>query len=150
MHEKLLIALDEIRILKTDMKRTGETKRLLLNKNIVDKLSRNQERKFFNVNMLICKIYESLLDLEYYDFLSDDTDLLIKFSNEILNLLEIVKSTLISKQLEIKSSSFLNYLYNKDISQEQKTTIQELLNSFPTRNSSVTYKTVFTLFIFVV
>lgn len=109
----------------------------------MDKLSRIQERKFFNVNMLIAKIYECLLDSEYYEILSNDTDLLIKFSNDILNLLEMIKSTLISKQLEIKCSSFLNYLYNfQGISEEQKNTIQELLNSFPTRNSSVTYKTV--------
>jgi hypothetical protein len=92
--------------------------------------------------MLISKIYESLLDSEFYDFLSSDIDLLIKFSNDILNLLEMIKSTLISKQLEIKSSSFLNYLNDKGISEEQKNTIQELLNSFPTRNSSNTYKSV--------
>lgn len=142
MHEKLLIALDEIKILKGEIKSNAEQHRHLLNKNIVDKLSRIQERKYFNVNMLISKIYESLLDSEFYDFLSNDIDLLIKFSNDILNLLEMIKSTLISKQLEIKSSSFLNYLNDKGISEEQKNTIQELLNSFPTRNSSNTYKSV--------
>ena len=142
MHEKLLIALDEIKILKGEIKSNAEQHRYLLNKNIVDKLSRIQERKYFNVNMLISKIYESLLDSEFYDFLSNDIDLLIKFSNDILNLLEMIKSTLISKQLEIKSSSFLNYLNDKGISEEQKNTIQELLNSFPTRNSSNTYKSV--------
>ncbi len=139
----MAIALDEVRIWKTEIKKSVDQKRHLLNKNIMDKLSRIQERKFFNVNMLIAKIYECLLDSEYYETLSNDTDLLIKFSNDILNLLEMVKSTLISKQLEIKCSSFLNYLYNfQGISEEQKNTIQELLNSFPTRNSSATYKTV--------
>ena len=143
MHEKLVIALDEIKLLKIEVKKQNECKKLLLNKNIIDKLSRILERKHFNVNILIAKIYENLLDSEYYDFLSSDTDLLIKFSNDILNLLEMIKFTLVSKQLEIKCSSFLNYLFNlQDISEEQKNTIQELLNSFPTRNSSNTYKSV--------
>ena len=138
MQEKLLIAFDEIRILKTEI-----TNRQLLNKNIVDKLSRIQERKYFNVNMLISKIYESLLDSDKYNLLSNDTDLLIKFSNNILNLLEMIKSTLISKQLEIECSKLLNFLNQiQTISDEQKQTIQELLNSFPTRNSSPTYKMV--------
>ena len=148
MHEKLVIALDEIKLLKTELKKQNEPKKNLLNKNIIDKLSRILERKHFNVNILIAKIYENLLDSEYYDLLSSDTDLLIKFSNDILNLLEMIKFTLVSKQLEIKCSSFLNYLFNlQDISEEQKNTIQELLNSFPTRNSSNTYKSVICLFL---
>ena len=53
-------------------------------------------------------------------------------SNDILNLLEMIKSTLISKQLEIKCSSFLNYLYNfLGISEEQKNTIQEYVIKNP-------------------
>lgn len=143
IYEKLAIASDEIKLIKTELKGQTEVKKYLLNKNIVDKLSRLLERKYFNVNFLISKIYQSLLDSEYYSFLSNDTDLLIKFSNDVLNLLELFQNSFYSNQLEIKCSSFLNYLFSlKQISEEQKATIKDLLVSFPTRNSSQSFKTV--------
>ena len=120
-----------------------------LNKNIVDKLSRIIERKYININILIAKIFENLIATqEQIDFLSDDPDLLIKISNCILNLLENIKSTLVSKSLETKCTCFLNYLNKLDLSQQQKVYLQELLNSFPTRNHSKVYKKVNTSVLF--
>lgn len=114
-----------------------------MNKNIVDKLSRIAERNFFNINILIARIYEALLNPENYDILSDDTNLLINFSNEVLSLLETMKSTLIYRVLETRYNSFLNYLNSHDkLNAEQKATIEELLQSNIARNSSLVYQTV--------
>lgn len=136
--KKLSIALDEVKHLVDEVKQ-GNGSKYLLNKNLIDKLSRIIERKFFNVNILIAKIYDSLLETTNFSILSPNLDLLISFSNEILNLLDIVKSTNVAKSLEKKCSSFLNYLLTNsqsNLDDEQKDIIKELLNSFPNRNSS--------------
>lgn len=141
IYEKLTIALDEIKYMVNDIKTDQLKKQYLLNKNILDKMSRIIERKFFNVNILVAKIFESLLDPNNFPILSHDLNLLINFSNEVLNLLERIKSTIVSRQLEKKCSSFLNYLLALDgLSDEQRDTIMELLSNFPTRNCSVVYK----------
>ena len=142
IYEKLMIALDEIKFMVNDIKTNQNAKiRVLLNKNTLDKLSRIIERKYFNVNILIAKIYENLLDPSNFPILSEDINMLIKFSNEVLNLLESIDSTIVSKSLEKKCSSFLNYLINLEgLDSEQITTISEIINNFPTRNCSPVYK----------
>ena len=132
--EKLTIALDEIKSIVNEIKQSNNSlsqnnseinKKFLLNNNILDKLSRIVQRKFFNVNILIAKIYESLIDPNNYHMLSHDIILLINFSNEVLNLLESIKSTIVSKQLEKKCSSFLIYLLNFE---ELKTLIVSIVD----------------------
>jgi hypothetical protein len=124
----------------SDIKKSTKENKSLLNKNILDKLGRIQERRHFNVNILIAKIYENLLDPSNFDILSKDTNLLINFSNDILNLLEKIKTTNVSRPLEKRCSSFLTYLLNlSGLSEEQKEIIKELHNNFPIRNSSQTY-----------
>lgn len=142
IYEKLTIALDEIKFMVNDIRTNTQNKpKFLLNKNTLDKLSRIIERKYFNVNILIAKIYENLLDASNYPILSDEKTLLIKLSNEILNLLEGIESTIVSKSLEKKLSSFLNYLFNLEgLDGDQTSTIAELINNFPTRNCSEVYK----------
>lgn len=138
--KKLSIAYDEINFLVDEVKK-AKGKKNILNKNLIDKLSRIAERKFFNVNILIAKIYDSLLETSNFDILSNDLNLMISFSNEVLNILEIIRSTNISHNLEKKCSCFLRYLLNNpSLENEQKEIIQELYDSFPTRNSSETYK----------
>lgn len=151
IYEKLAIALDEIKFMVNDIRKSGGntlnnnnsakiSKNYLINRNIIDKLSRILERKFFNVNILIAKIFENLLDSNNFEILSNDINLLINFSNEVLNLLENIKSTIVSRQLEKRCSSFLNYLLNLEgVNEEQKVIINELLAGFPTRNSSNIY-----------
>ena len=118
-------------------------KKYILNKNILDKFSRIVERKFFNVNVLIAKIFDNLLDTENFDILSDDNNLLINFSNEILNLLDSIKSTLVAPRLNRRCYSFLDYLIKcQKLSEDQSETIKEIITNFPLRNSSETYKTV--------
>jgi hypothetical protein len=84
IYEKLTIALDEIKFMVSDIKKHPNKKAFLLNRNILDKLSRIIERKFFNVNILIAKIFENLLDANNFPILSHDSNLLINFSNDVL------------------------------------------------------------------
>ncbi len=140
--KRLAIAHDEVKFLVEEVKASNGAK-YLLNKNLLDKLSRITERKFFIVNILIAKIYESLLDASNFEVLSNDLNLLILFSNEVLNILNIVQSTNVSRNLEKKCSCFLNYLLGNTtikLEEEQKDTIKELIDSFPTRNTSEAYQ----------
>src|SRR5689334_21218026 len=90
IYEKLAIALDEIKFMVNEIKKNlnssnsnilkdSKSQKFLLNKNILDKLSRIIERKYFNVNILIAKIFESLLDPNNFTIFSNDPILLINF-----------------------------------------------------------------------
>lgn len=128
---------------KVDLK-----KKYILNKNILDKFSRVIERKFFNVNILIAKIFDNLLEPENFDILSNDYNLLVNFSNEVLNLLETIKSTLVAPRLNLRCYSFLQYLIkSKNLSEDQSESINEIITNFPLRNSSETFKNVNNIFI---
>jgi hypothetical protein len=106
------------------------------------------ERKFFNINILIAKIFDNLLESENFDILSDDFNLLINFSNEVLNLLDFIKSTLVAHRLNLRCYNFLQFLIKTNkLSQEQKESINEILENFPLRNSSETYKSVLLIII---
>ena len=118
-------------------------RKYLLNKNILDKFSRILERKFFNVNILIAKIFDNLLEPENFEILSDDFNLLINFSNEVLNLLDDIKSSLVAPRLNQRCYSFLQYLIKSNrLLEEQTESINEIIANFPLRNSSDTYKNV--------
>lgn len=118
-------------------------RKYVLNKNILDKFSRLIERKHFNVNILIAKIFDNLLEPENFDILSDDFNLLINFSNEVLNLLDDIKSTLVAPRLNQRCYSFLQFLIKSNrLSEEQMESINEIISNFPLRNSSETFKNV--------
>ena len=128
---------------KYNIVETTQKRKYVLNKNILDKFSRILERKFFNVNILIAKIFDNLLEPENFDILSDDFNLLINFSNEVLNLLETIKSTLVAPRLNQRCYSFLQYLIKSNqLSEDQKESINEIIANFPLRNSSETFKNV--------
>ena len=55
--KKLLIAYDEIKFFIKDINQSNG-KKFILNRNFLDKISRIIERKYFNVNILIAKIFE--------------------------------------------------------------------------------------------
>jgi len=123
---------------------TNAKRKYILNKNILDKFSRILERKFFNVNILIAKIFDNLLDSENFDILSNDFNLLILFSNEVLNLLDNIKSTLVAPRLNLRCYNFLQFLIKSNrLSEEQSESINEIISNFPLRNSSETYKNVY-------
>lgn len=145
--EKLTIAYDEIKFLVKDIIDHNSsvnsgltTKKFILNINILDKLRRLTERNFFCVKMVIGKIFEKLLDVENFPYLSNDADLLVRFSNEILDLLEDLRTTTTAYVLERKCLNFMNYLRQSvELNYEQIVVIDEILKSLPNRSSSDAY-----------
>lgn len=137
---KLRIALDELKfyiqeIIETNASET-KSKQTLLNSNIVDKLSRLIMRKLFYAKMIIGRIFDNLIEDNTVALLSEDTDVLIKFCNEVLNLQEEVKSTNIAYSLEKKLIKLLNYMKSlKNIDYDQETIIKDLVKNFS--NTSV-------------
>lgn len=117
----------------------------ILNYNILDKLSRLIERNYFCVKMVVGKIFEKLLDFENFKILSNDINLIIRFANEALNLIEFLKSTTTAYVLERKCLSFLDFLNKStifDISSDQYKAIDVILKSLPMKNSSEAFKNV--------
>lgn len=157
MIEKLIIAMDEIKfnvkeirdgITVSKQESKGESiiaksSKYLLNINILDKLRRILERRLFSVNIVIARIFYNLLDTNNFDILSNDLTLLVTFANEVLNLLDTIKSAKISNLLEKKCSAYLNFLmFIPNLNNEQKLIIQELIEGFPNRYSSEAFKQV--------
>jgi len=133
---------NKIEIIKEKTKNTHKNK-YILNRNILDKLSRITERKLFNVNILVSRIYDTLLESENFSILSNDFNFLINFSNEILNLLDLTRSTLLAPRLNLKCYNFLQFLIkSQNLSNEQNDQIKEIIANFPFRNSSETFKNV--------
>ena len=141
--QKVIPQADKTQAAKYTKIETIAKRKYILNKNILDKFSRIFERKLFNVNILIAKIFDNLLESENFDILSDDNNLLINFSNEVLNLLETIKSTLVAPRLNLRCYNFLQFLLKSNrLTEEQTESINEIIANFPLRNSSETYKTV--------
>ncbi len=139
--KKLSIAYDEIKFFIKEIK-TSKGKKFILNKNVLDKLNRLIGRKYFNVNILIGKIYNELLEASNFEILSNDINLLLQLSNQVINNLDIIQSINISLDLEKKCATFLNYLIEnteQNLDDEQKESLQELFNSFPSRYSSESF-----------
>ena len=139
---KLNLAFGEIHQYINDIKQSKGTKNLI-NKNILDKVNRIIERKNLNSTIILAKIFNTLLESSNYNILSNDANLLISLSNSILNILEIIYRTNIAFELEKKCSSFLNFLNtntNFTLEEEQEEIIKDLISTFPTKNSSDSYK----------
>ena len=134
MTNKLKIALDEMRFYVQDiieMNSKGKTKSFLLNPNILDKLSRLIERKLFYVKIMVGRIYEAIIEEQNIPILTESTDILIKFSNEVLNLNDEIKTTYISSLLERKLIVLLNYIKSlKNIDYDQEIVIKDLVKNF--------------------
>ena len=139
--KKLSIAYDEIKFFIKEIK-ASKGKKFILNKNVLDKLNRLIGRKYFNVNILIGKIYNELLEASNFEILSNDINLLLQLSNQVINNLDIIQSINISLDLEKKCATFLNYLIEnteQNLDDEQKESLQELFHSFPSRYSSESF-----------
>ena len=67
VYEKLSIAYSELPLYITEIKKENtqeKNKRFILNLNIIDKIGRIMERNYVNINILISKIYDILLEQE--------------------------------------------------------------------------------------
>ena len=142
VHEKLSIAYSELPLYITEIKRqnTQEKKNLfILNSNIIDKIGRIIERNYVNINILISKIFDIFLEQENLNILSDNSNILIILSNQIMTILEIIKSCYNFQELTEKSINYMTYLTdNSDrfLSQEQSDIIINLQNQLSSKLKS--------------
>ena len=133
IYEKLEISLKEIPKYIEELKKQSKIKNQvsILNSNILDKLSRIMERNYININILISKIFISLLVEENFKLLSDDSFILINLSNQIMAIIEEIKYTEYYYELIKKGINYMEYLTENSsefLSEEQTKVIGVLKN----------------------
>ena len=131
--DKLSIAYEELPNYIEEIKVKGkeQNNNFILNSNIIDKISRIIERNFININILISKMFNILLTEENIPLLSDNPTILINLSNQIMLILEIIKSCDNYNELTQKSINYMKYLITnseKYLSPEQTDIITNLQN----------------------
>ena len=142
IYEKLSIAYSELPFYITEIKKGNtqeKNKRFILNLNIIDKIGRIMERNYVNINILISKIFDILLEQENLDILSNNSNILIILSNQIMTILEIIKSCHNYQELTEKSINYMTYLTDnseKFLSQEQSEIIINLQNQLSSKLKS--------------
>ena len=130
--EKLNIAISELPLYIEETKKLNTKEKgqhFILNSNIIDKIGRIIERNYININILISKIFEILLTQENLNLLSDNSNILISLSNQIMTILEIIKSCDNIHELTEKAINYMKYLLDnseKFLSSEQAEIIQNL------------------------
>ena len=142
IYSSIVTAYNELPTYINDIKTSSLSSSSILNKNIISKLSHITQRNYFIITLQISHIYETLLDFSNFDYLSKDISLLITFSNEVLSVLDIIKTTFISPILNNKCICFLNYISQNEsftLEQDQQETIHDLINTLTHRNISESY-----------
>ena len=135
VYEKLGIAYSELPLYINEIKKQNAQEKninhFILNSNIIDKLDRLLERNYININILISKIYDIFLDKKNLNILSDNHVILINLSNQIVTILDIIKSCDNYYELTEKAINYLSYLIDnseKFLSSEQTEIITNLQN----------------------
>ena len=135
VYEKLGIAYSELPLYINEIKKQNAQEKninhFILNSNIIDKLDRLLERNYININILISKIFDIFLDKENLNILSDNHVILINLSNQIVTILDIIKSCDNYYELTEKAINYLSYLIEnseKFLSSEQTEIITNLQN----------------------
>ena len=135
VYEKLGIAYSELPLYINEIKNQNTQEKninhFILNSNIIDKLDRLLERNYININILISKIFDIFLDKENLNILSDNHVILINLSNQIVTILDIIKSCDNYYELTEKAINYMSYLIDnseKFLSSEQTEIITNLQN----------------------
>ena len=135
VYEKLGIAYSELPLYINEIKKQNAQEKniihFILNSIIIDKLDRLLERNYININILISKIFDIFLDKENLNILSDNHVILINLSNQIVTILDIIKSCDNYYELTEKAINYLSYLIDnseKFLSSEQTEIITNLQN----------------------
>ena len=145
IYEKLLIAYEELPNYIDEIKKGNEqdnNKKFILNLNILDKINRILERNFININILISKIFNIFLLKDNIPLLSNNPSILINFSNQILSLLDIIKSYDKLNELIKNSLNYIQYLEknsDKYLSSEQSEIINSIASKLNEKIVSSTY-----------
>ena len=120
------------------------TKSFLLNSNIIDKINRLLKRNYININILISKILYTLLDASNFPILSDDSSILINFSNSCINIVDIISLHNFSYNLTKRVITFLKYLENnskKYLDSEQFEVLKKIQKNLKERITNHYYNT---------
>ena len=135
VYEKLGIAYSELPLYINEIKKQNAQEKninhFILNSNIIDKLDRLLERNYININILISKIFDIFLDKENLNILSDNHVILINLSNQIVTILDIIKSCDNYYELTEKAINYMSYLIDnseKFLSSERTEIITNLQN----------------------
>ena len=135
VYEKLGIAYSELPLYINEIKKQNAQEKninhFIINSNIIDKLDRLLERNYININILISKIFDIFLDKENLNILSDNHVILINLSNQIVTILDIIKSCDNYYELTEKAINYMSYLIDnseKFLSSEQTEIITNLQN----------------------
>ena len=132
--EKLGIAYSELPLYISEIKKQNiqeKNKYFILNSNIIDKLGRIIERNYININILISKIFDIIIEQDNLNILSDNSIILINLSNQIMTILEIIKLCDNYQDLTEKAINYMAYLTDnseKFLSPEQTEIIVNLQN----------------------
>ena len=143
--EKLNIAYSELPLYISEIKKLNtqeKNKHYIINSNIIDKIGRLIERNYVNINILISKIFDTFLEQENLNILSDNSYILITLSNQIITILELIKSCHNYQELTEKAINYMIYLTDnsdKFLSQEQMEIIIKLQNQLTTKIKSLTF-----------
>ena len=114
----------------------------ILNQNIIDKINRLTKRNYININILISKILYSILDASNFQILSDNSHILINFTNLCINILEIISLYELSHNLTKRIITFLKYLENnknKYLDSEQMEMVQKIKINLSGKITSLSY-----------
>ena len=118
----------------------------ILNSNIIDKINRITKRNYININILISKIIYSILDASNFSILSDDSHILINFTNICIDVLDLISLYELSHNLTKRIITFLKYLENNSVKYldseqiEIIKTIQKTLTEKITSNDYILFK----------
>ena len=112
-------------------KDTKKTPKTILNLNILDKFKRLTQRNYINIHLVISKIFYTILDATNFQILSNDSNILIDFSNTCINILDLINSYSFSNNLVKRIITFLKYLETtKILNDEQMDIVTNLQKSY--------------------
>ena len=148
IYDSLGMALSQLPMYINEIKNQNnkiKDQNFILNLNILDKLSRIIERNYININILISKIFITLLSEEHFKLLSDNSTVLINLSNLLISILEEIKYTENYYELIKKSINYMKYLEDNSsefLSQEQAKIIFELQKKLNSKLTSDTFNNI--------
>ena len=114
----------------------------ILNPNIIDKINRIIKRNFININILVSKIIYSILDASNLSFLSDNSNILINFTNLCIDVLDITSLYELNHNLTKRIITFLKYLENnsqKYLDSEQMEIVKNIQKTLSEKITSYSY-----------
>ena len=146
IYEKLLIAYEELPNYIDEIKKENEQDKkhnYILNLNIINKISRIIERNYININIIISKLFNIFLKEDNIPILSDNSFILINLSNQLMTILEIIKTCDNYNELAKNSIKYMKYLIDnsdKYLSKEQIDVINNLQSVLNSKITSETFK----------